>query len=335
MGKNMKLFKNMKNKLIKGSVLLFLIAMVIYPHAAYEGASSGLLLWFHNVLPALLPFIIVSNFIIRLNITSQLCRVFYPVIGRLFKVSKDGCYPIILGFFSGIPMGAKSTADLILEHKISPEEGRFLFTMCNNASPMFIIGYAAITQLKLPPIKYALFVIIYGSAMISALLCRAFTERFIRNRGRRELSAASLPAAAEPAAAVKKSAKISFDIVDSSIMNGFEVITKVGGYIILFSILAQIIKEIGPDISYLKACVMGIFEFTTGISQICSTGMDLHTKIVLVAAITSFGGFSGMAQTKSVIGDTRLSMIYYFVAKLHSAGIACLLALLYVGIFPV
>jgi hypothetical protein len=80
---------------------------------------------------------------------------------------------------------------------------------------------------------------------------------------------------------------------------------------------------------------MGIFEFTTGISQICGTGMDLHTKIVLIAAITSFGGFSGMAQTKSVIGDTRLSMIYYFVAKLLSAGIACLLALLYVGIFPV
>jgi sporulation integral membrane protein YlbJ len=308
--------------------------MILFPFATYQGASSGLLLWFHNILPNLLPFIIISNLLIRLDIAKQISKIFYPVIGKLFRVSKNGCYPIILGFLSGIPLGAKSTADLVAEQQIDKEEGNFLFSMCNNASPMFIIGYIAITQLKLPQIKYALFAVIYASAVISALLLRVITGSIHkRNRSHNILQISSIgnnQAVFNPAG---KPVSFSFDILDSSIMNGFEVITKIGGYIILFSILAQIVKEMGPEISFLKAFLMGILEITNGINQICAADLDINTKIVLVTIITSFGGFSGMAQTKSVINNTRLSIKFYFIAKLMNAFIAFLLILLYVTVF--
>jgi hypothetical protein len=129
--------------------------------------------------------------------------------------------------------------------------------------------------------------------------------------------------------------RFTFDLLDSSIMNGFEIVTKIGGYIILFSILAQIIKEIGPETSFLKAFLMGILEITTGINQICNSKLDSNTKIVLVSVITSFGGFSGIAQTKSVLGDTRLSIRSYLIVKMMSAAISFLLALLYVTMFAI
>ena len=44
------------NKLMKGFILIFLIIMILYPSASFKGATAGLLLWFHNVLPNLLPF---------------------------------------------------------------------------------------------------------------------------------------------------------------------------------------------------------------------------------------------------------------------------------------
>jgi len=326
--------KIQKSRIIKGLVILFLISMTLSPHATYQGASSGLLLWFHNVLPNLLPFIIVSNLMISLSLTKQISKIFYPLLGRLFGVSRNGCYPIILGFLSGIPLGAKSTADLVSEQKISKEEGQFLLTMCNNASPMFLIGYIAITQLELPRVKYILLVIVYGSAIISAFLGRSFYYKFQKKKinlqqiivDNRKTDQASLQKVSHPT-------HFSFDLLDNSIMNGFEVITKIGGYIILFSILAQIVKEIGPDISYLKAFLMGILEITTGINQICNTGIDIKTKIVLIAVLTSFGGLSGMAQTKSVIGNTRLSMKFYFYVKLINAVVTFVLALLYVTLF--
>jgi len=314
------------NKLLKGFILIFLIIMVLYPSASFKGATTGLLLWFHNVLPNLLPFIIVSNLIISLDIADKISSFFFPLLGRIFNVSKNGCYPIIIGFLSGIPMGAKATSDLVEKGKISHHEGNFLITMCNNASPMFIIGYIAISALKLPHIKYTLFFIIYISAIISALV-----SRLIYNIGVKRSNRFSFVKTQEIYLQDnRRQNPFSFEILDNSIMNGFEVITKIGGYIILFSIIAQIISEIGPNTGYFKPIFMGIVEITTGINQICGTGLDIKTKIVLVATLTSFGGLSGMAQTRSVLGNTRLSIGYYLFAKIVNASITFLLTSIYV-----
>lgn len=315
-----------KNRLIKGMILAFMALTLVFPYATFQGASTGLLLWFHNVLPNLLPCVILSNLMVQLNITRQISRVFHPFLGRLFRVSTEGCYPIAIGFLSGLPMGAKSTADLVREHKIRLEEGQFLLGMCNNASPMFIIGYIAITQLKLPQIKYALFVIIYSSAILGAVLMSLLLHRH------RERTPAAKKQLLHSMEYMAKAAppRFSFGLLDQSIMNGFETVTKVGGYIILFSILAQIIHALGPDIGFLKAFIMGVFEITTGISQICKSNLDGNLKIVLVTALTTFGGFSGIAQTKSVIGNQGLSIKSYIIVKLLSAAISLALAYLYV-----
>lgn len=314
------------NKLLKGFILIFLITMILYPSASFKGATTGLLLWFHNVLPNLLPFIIVSNLIISLNIADKISAFFFPLLGRLFKVSKNGCYPIIIGFLSGIPMGAKATSDLVDKGKINHHEGNFLITMCNNASPMFIIGYIAISELKLPQIKYALFFIIYCSAIISALICRLIYNKVIRPSNKFAYMKAQEIIVHDNT----KHNRFSFELLDNSIINGFEVITKIGGYIILFSIIAQIISAIGPNTGFYKPFFMGIVEITTGINEITSSSLDIKTKIVLVATLTSFGGLSGMAQTKSVLGSTRLSIAYYLFSKIVNACITLLLTSIYV-----
>lgn len=322
----MNIIKVQKNKIIKGCILLFLAVMLIFPGAAFRGAASGLLLWFHNVLPTLLPFIIISNLLIRLNISAQISRVFYPVLGRVLRISREGCYPVIFGFLSGIPMGAKAASDLVVQDKLSVKEGRFLAGMCNNASPMFILGYLSITQLKLPQIKYALFVIIYCSTILGALLYRFLTAT--KDIPQKAPAIPSVWPVNKPG-----SGRFSFDLLDGSIMNGFEISTRIGGYIILFSIAAQILKEIGPDTGLLKAFVIGILEITTGVSQICATAVDIRIKIVLAAVITAFGGLSGVAQTKSVLQDTRLSIHSYVIIKLFSAAFASVMAYLYVKVF--
>ncbi|MDF2484953.1 MAG: putative rane protein [Herbinix sp.] len=322
----LKISEIQKNKLMKGVILLFMTLMLIFPYDTFQGASTGLLLWFHNVLPNLLPFVILSNLMVQLNITRLLSKVFYPFLGRVFRLSPQGCYPIILGLLSGIPMGAKSTADLMKEQKIPLHEGQFLLGMCNNASPMFILGYIAITQLKLPQIKYALFAIIYSSAILSAVLLRfVMNRKSVTHRVHREplLHSMELVPKATPQ-------RFTFDLLDHSIMNGFEVVTKIGGYIILFSILAQIIHTLGPDVGFLKALAMGLFEITTGISQICKSNLDINIKIVLVTVLTTFGGFSGIAQTKSVLGNQGLSIKSYIIVKLLSSTIALVLTYLYV-----
>jgi sporulation integral membrane protein YlbJ len=320
----MNIIKIYKSKLVKGLILLFMILMLLSPGASFRGASSGLLLWFHNVLPNLLPFIILSNLMVHLDITMKVSKVFYPVLGRIFRISCEGCYPILFGFLSGIPMGAKATADLLKENRITLREAQFLLGMCNNASPMFIIGYIAITQLKLPHTKYAIFAIIYGSAILSALIWRLFSGILFKNKTN------DLMVNRPNSIYNKSNSRFSFELLDSSIMNGFETVTRIGGYIILFSILAQIFKEFGTESGIIKALTMGIFEITTGISQVCMLDITANIKIVLVAALTSFGGLSGIAQTKSVLQDSRLSISSYVIVKLLNVLIATILSIIYV-----
>ena len=222
-------------------------------------------------------------------------------------------------------MGAKATADLVQKQKITRKEGNFLLSMCNNASPMFIIGYITMTQLKLPQIKYALFVIIYTSSVLGAVFYRMLQARK-DPLSFRSLKKSSLPSSAEENVPVL----FSFRHLDSSIMNGFEIITKIGGYIMLFSIMSQIIHSIGPDIGFFKAFLMGVLEITTGINQICKSDLNQSIKIVLVTVLTSFGGCSSIAQTKSVLGNSGLSIRSYLLVKLISAVIAGLLAIVFV-----
>lgn len=312
----------MKELIYKIPFLLFLIFMLCFPSASLNGAKNGLLLWFNTILPTLLPFIVVSNLIVRLNITSILCRFLAPVLTKIFRVSRNGCYPILIGFLSGYPVGAKACSDLLIKGDIPEKEASFLLSFCNNASIMFITSFVAISNLRIPEFRYLLLFIIYGSAILSALTLR-FADN-IKNRGR--LSCTSLNS-------VNSSSKLEpfrFSVIDESILDGFEIITKVGGYIILFSILSQIVLEFPLPFYKTRLFLVGLLEITTGVNSICHSHLALNTKIILTSAITAFGGLSSFAQTKSVTDPSGLSMKKYITAKLLSSLYAGFFAFLYV-----
>ena len=122
-------------------MICLFVCMLLFPQTVFQGASSGLLLWFNTVLPTLLPFIILSNLLIRTGAIDVISRIISPVLCRLFCVSPFGAFAVLTGFLCGCPMGGKVAADLLRERRISEKEGRYLLSFCNNTSPMFIISY--------------------------------------------------------------------------------------------------------------------------------------------------------------------------------------------------
>lgn len=328
--------KRLRNRILfKSSFVLFLILMFLFPTASLTGAKKGLLLWFNTVLPTLLPFIIISTLIVRLNITKQLCTFIYPILGRLFRISKQGCYPIVIGFLSGIPMGAKTSADLLKKNKISKEEAQYLLNLCNNASPMFIMGYIVLSELQAPKLKLPLLALLYSSSVISATSYRLFTYLKKKRESSREKSSLVIASCSKDVHKVafedeETLTKLKFSMVDEAIGDGFEVITKVGGYIILFSVLAQIAFSVEGIPLNLRLLLVGFSEITIGIHSYAASELSTTIKIVLISAITAFGGFSGIAQTNSVIADSGLSIRTYIIVKCINFFVALLLTLLYV-----
>lgn len=293
-----------KEKLFKLIIIIYLACLFIFPISALQGASNGLILWFEKILPTLLPLIILSNIIINTNILENI----NPFI-----------YALVFGMLTGLPMGAKISNDLYDNKKITEKQATFLLTLCSNPSPMFIINYITIVQLKLIEGKYHILLITLLSSFISTLIIRYIYIRFINNTYKK-LHICSIKTVSKKA--------FNFQILDLSIMNGFETITKIGGYIVLFSILVEFIYNLKIN-SVIKYFIIGVIEITNGINKISISSFDLSTKIKIIATITSFSGFSGLAQTYSVLNKSKSSINLYIISKIISAIIAYLLACFY------
>lgn len=298
----------MKRRLFVFFVMFLFFSMLLFPKPVFNGASSGILLWFQIVLPTLLPFILVSGLMIHTNAIYYISRMTGPVLGKLLGVSGCGSFAVLAGFLCGYPMGAKVTAELLRTGQISQKEAGYLLSFCNNTSPMFIISY-----LVLQNVKEDSFLLPSVLILIFAPVACSFFFRKRYQKGKKFPIRTSL-----------KKQSFSLDILDSCMMDSFEAITKVGGYIMLFSILIQLAGLLPwshlPGVQVLLASL----EITNGIPMMLSVSASLEIGWMLSMGLSAFGGFCAAAQTSSMIQGTGLNLGTYLIEKGITAGVTCL-----------
>ena len=296
-----------------------LLYMLLFPKKVLADSLAGLDLWFHTVLPSLLPFMILSNVLIGANVVSQLMRPFSGFFRHVLGLSPEGGYAWLLGLFCGFPMGARLTGDMYRQHRISREEAGYLLTFANQSSPMFLSTYVVLHGLGDSTMTLPVFVIFYASAFLTSLIFRIRSRRF------------GLPPS-KPKKEVPEQTSYG-NLLDTSIMNGFEIITRLGGYIILFSILAGIVLQFPAPLHTAAPFLSGLTEITTGIHTISGTTLPLQVKFTAIVCCTAFGGFSTVAQTSCMLNGTGLSIFTYLKGKLVNAAVAGLLCLFVFVVF--
>jgi len=119
--------------------------------------------------------------------------------------------------------------------------------------------------------------------------------------------------------------QITFKIIDAAIMNGFETLVRIGGYIMLFSILISLVEKL-PLPKPVLILLENVLEITNGINCLANTDWSIQTKYILAMTATAFGGLSGIAQTSSMVKGTSLSMKKYCLVKLFLTLCTFLLA---------
>ena len=296
-----------------------LLYMLLFPKKVLADSLAGLDLWFHTVLPSLLPFMILSNVLIGANVVSQLMRPFSGFFRHVLGLSPEGGYAWLLGLFCGFPMGARLTGDMYRQHRISREEAVYLLTFANQSSPMFLSTYVVLHGLGDSTLTLPVFVIFYASAFLTSLVFRIRSRRF------------GLPPS-KPKKEVPEQTSYG-NLLDTSIMSGFEIITRLGGYIILFSILAGIVLQLPAPLRTAAPFLSGLTEITTGIHTISGTTLPLQVKFTAIVCCTAFGGFSTVAQTSCMLNGTGLSIFTYLKGKLVNAAVAGLLCLVIFVVF--
>lgn len=290
------------------------IMMILYPNYVFYGAKRGLLLWFQTVLPSLLPFFIVVNILIKTNAIQYISHFLYPVLGPVFSVSEESCFAILTGFLCGYPMGAKVTADLVKARRISKPEGAYLLSFCNNTSPGFLSGFVVTQTLKQPELLLPSICIVLFTPVLFSFLFR------IHYRFRNHTSGCSL---------ICNRFSIRSDILDQSIMDGFEAITKIGGYIILFSILLSLAILFPLHHPIWEEGILPFLEITNGVVLISDSYFSPAVRYSLTMGLCVFGGLCAAAQTNCMISGSGIPFVPYIIEKLAAAIAASLFSYLF------
>ena len=299
---------------MKKSVFPFLAVAVLFlllthPALSFEGASRGLVLWYQTVLPTLLPFMICSKMIVSLGGIRLLTAPAAPLLKPVLRLSDGGCYVLVSGLLCGYPMGARNCGEFVKEGRISASEGRYLLSISNHPSPMFLLGYMAAAAD--PSIPLGLLLI----AVYLPVIPIAFLSRHVYH--------VSEGTARNP---LFQENRLSFD---QSLMDCLEVMVKIGGYIMVFSILAEFIGQIRAVPPWARSLLLGITEITTGIQAVSRTLAGIPQGMALCWT-ASFGGLCGLFQTNSVLSGSGLGTGQYFLWKilhgLMSAAVFMLLA---------
>lgn len=301
--------------------LSFLFIILVYFMIKYSDLSmfyalTGLNLWFTKMIPALLPFMILSTIAIKLNLTEKIASYFSPLLYPLFHVQKNVIYCIFLGFLCGFPMGAKVTNDLYFSKKIKKEEACYLLSFCNNIGPIYFCSFVLpLLNLKNP----AIFLFgMYGVPFLWGIFLRYTKYRNIL-KGNREL--------------MKKQTKevntIKITqipvILEEAITSSLTTIASLGGYMIIFNCMNL------PFHIYFHRkpiWISPILEITGGLSFL-GNRLPLYSLIIL-----TFGGISCIAQTYSCIKNTDLSIYPYIINKFIVMGITVIYYLCCFLFFP-
>lgn len=276
-------------------ITLFLaITVCILTHSAESliFALNGLELWFHSMIPALLPFMILSGTLVRMGMTEGFTTLVYPFINPIFRISRNACYVMVMGFMCGFPMGAKCIDDLLARKMLTVTEAKWLLAFCNNIGPVYFTSFA----LPLIGCKniWPCIVGMYGLPLLYGLILRYTLYR--------------LPA--KDTYTVKSnqpSAKGLLEALNESVTASLQSILSLGGYMILFNLLMLI-----PGLFIKKwAIYIAPFLEITGGLKLLGNSFPIYSLIML-----PFGGLSCIAQTYSCIAKTELSIGPYIVHKI-------------------
>ena len=307
----------MKQRIITLFCICLLLFLLVHPEEALLSAKDGMSLWLNVMIPTLLPFLILTGILLKTGNIPQLLEPLAPFWKHFFGISPAGAYVLILGFLCGYPMGAKLAHDLYINHQISQREGEYLLTFSCNASPAFIFSYLSqnILEGKIPP--HSLLLILLSADFVCMLFFR-----FLVYHG-------NTVSSVKPEYRKKETYQQDSTgvILDVSIMSGFETITRLGGYILIFSLLFTGLYHYWPFCSQNKILLTSPIELTTGLHQIAQSAFSWKIKYITSMTLTAFGGFCVMFQTKSVL-EEKLSILPYIFAKCLNASLVFLFLVL-------
>lgn len=273
-------------------MLLFLILALlclIDAKNTVEVTNQAIFLWAKNLLPTLLPFFIISKYMLNLGGVSFFKKLFKPIT-TLLGLPPSSAFSIFISIFCGFPIGSIIVEDV---YKNSPDK-EYYANVCFSASSVFILATVGSSILASAEEGLALFIINACTFFIFAVITKPqnLSEQPIK---------------------IKKSEPISESIF---------AIFNVCGNMILFSLFSSLFTRFIKN-KLLCAIISGFFEFSSGIKLLSFWDFSLP----IISFFISFGGLCVIFQCLNQLSN--INKLKFILNRIICGLISFLLCFLY------
>ena len=309
-------------------ILSVTILMLLYPQAAYEGACRGLSTWSVHLLPSLLPFFIAADLLLSLGFVRFLGIILEPVMRPVFRLPGETGFALALGFTSGFPMGAVLTASLKEQNLCTAQEAARLAAFTNNSSPLFLLISVPVSMLHRPELGILLLAAHYLANLTIGILLRflapsehtAIQTRHLFRTALLEMRQYQL-SHHQPVGAM----------LGQSVQKGIDSIVKIGGFVLLFSVVLSLL-QVTPQLS--TALSAGLFEMTLGAQAASQCPAALLEQLMIISFILGWSGLSIQAQVSSILAEQNISSRLYCLCRPIQGLLAALYIPMLIVLFP-
>ncbi len=269
--------------------IILMILFILFPSVQIKGVINGLILCSDVIIPSLFPFTALSLFLFGSGFISFLEPLIEKTANLLFKISGRNLGIFLVSFVGGFPVGARLIEEEYKSGNITKKLGENMLGYCVNSGPAFIIIGVGSAVLCSKELGVMLFISNLLASLFIAFLLRFFNKQIIKS----DVS--------------KVKANPLSDIFVESTAKASSSIIGICGFVILFSALIEVIKEL-PVQNVIKNALCSLLEVTNGTTI-------YSKKIYIIAFLLGFAGFSVHFQILSVLKTLKPNYIKFLLFR--------------------
>ena len=268
-----------------------MILFILLPGIAHQGALLGLEVFVKRLLPFLLPYLVVSQWLLYELYKKNKWQSHG---GNSFKI-------YAIGAFGGFPTGAATISTLAQAGMVSKKHASHLLGIAHAPSPMFVVGVVG-SQFLLSANAGIKLMVIWHSIN---LLFLVFLHSFV------------------PLPVIEKNDKV-VKTVNSPLSEGIHqtasILLLVATTVVFFTTISTVIREVmqyifGEVPRQLTVMIYSIFEMTAGL-EITNQFFNMETFFPLLAvSILAFNGLSIHMQIMVLAKSAKLSLRPYVMYR--------------------
>lgn len=301
-----------KEKNIKDGILLvistftvpvILVFLLSSTKEVGEGAKLGLVLSAGTVIPAIFPFMIVSD-----AVKAHIDKYGIPLrkaLCRFFGIDDASLPTLVSGLICGYPSGAMGACEDMKCGRLSKGATVRLAALSSNPSPAFVIG--AIGQGLMNDTKIGVLLLLAMIISI-AITSHVFKEKSQETSGNDNISCHK------------------FDFIDSVRRAGYSSLVVLS-FVTVFSVISHLIKK-ALSSDRLFTYVIPFIEITNSANHLAAAALPNEIIYLLLGFSVGFGGICANLQSLSFISECG-GVKKYFVMKLTEGVICAVLS--YIG----